>query len=448
MEGASNRERHSDIVIVGSGIFGLSTAVHLAKSTSKNDRLNVILLDVRPYHPSPHTGGASNDVNKIVRADYDDPFYMELAYEALDAWNSDPEFVDRGVFHRTGWVLFDKKVGGEEKDQPSTPPRNTPIICSSVRSGNRIRENFRKSSRPDQTVSVTANDLKHKWAGVLGQTDLNVYEPAYFNPEPGWVDVPAAMRIMFDRALRNGVVKYEVEEVIGFELDDDKGTVKGVRCKNGNFYKANKVLLATGAWTSRLMAPLEDELGLPDDQRVESQVSAYAVCVAQFRLSPDEAELYGKAPIAIFGDRVDLIPPTKDGILKFNTLRYLNTSITGSGRKITGPTDRDQSEIPDDIKEIALVDIRKVAPQLLRDGRSVDIWRACWDCGPPDRNMLICRHPHSKLSNLYLAIGGSSHSWKFLPIIGKYVANVVNGMGNGEEKDERWKWRARVATAS
>ena len=38
-------------------------------------------------------------------------------------------------------------------------------------------------------------------------------------------------------------------------------------------------------------------------------------------------------------------------------------------------------------------------------------------------------------------MGGSFHSWKFLPIIGKYVVNVLNGVSNGEEKDRRWAWK-------
>lgn len=54
----------------------------------------------------------------------------------------------------------------------------------------------------------------------------------------------------------------------------------------------------------------------------------------------------------------------------------------------------------------------------------------------------MTRHPDPRLGNLYLAIGGSFHSWKFLPIIGKYVVNVLNGVSNGEEKDQNWMWKS------
>jgi sarcosine oxidase/L-pipecolate oxidase len=67
----------------------------------------------------------------------------------------------------------------------------------------------------------------------------------------------------------------------------------------------------------------------------------------------------------------------------------------------------------------------------------------CWDAISTDQSQLITKHPHEKLSNLYLAVGGSFHSWKFLPIIGKYVVNVLMDRGNGREKDEKWAWKGK-----
>lgn len=301
----------SDILIVGAGIFGLSTAVHLASSSSSSDRpLTVTLLDTRPHAPQPLFGGASNDVNKIVRADYVDPFYTELGYETLDAWTSDPDLVQSSVFHRTGWAVFSPRDAADAAassvpQQPlerGTQMVKTELNRSSPATTRRIRENFRNSARPDPTVDLTLDDVQQKWGGVLGSSDFGKYEPAYYNPVPGWVDVPRAMEVMFDKALRDGAVKYKVDEMVELVLDERKGAVRGVRCKSGNFYGAKKVLLATGAWTSQLMASLEDELELSDKERVESQVSAYAVSVAQIQLSEEERKTYDQMPIAIYGD--------------------------------------------------------------------------------------------------------------------------------------------------
>ena len=73
--------------------------------------------------------------------------------------------------------------------------------------------------------------------------------------------------------------------------------------------------------------------------------------------------------------------------------------------------------------------------------RSVTFWRLCWDSITPSQHQLITKHPDPRLGNLYFAIGGSFHSWKFLPIIGKYVIKILNDCSNGEEKDRNWAWK-------
>jgi FAD dependent oxidoreductase len=64
--------KDDSVLIVGAGVFGLSTALHLAR----DGYTNITVLDRSPV-PSPYSAG--NDLNKIVRAEYEDPFYAELA---------------------------------------------------------------------------------------------------------------------------------------------------------------------------------------------------------------------------------------------------------------------------------------------------------------------------------------------------------------------------------
>ncbi|KAF2769087.1 hypothetical protein EJ03DRAFT_336447 [Teratosphaeria nubilosa] len=40
---------------------------------------------------------------------------------------------------------------------------------------------------------------------------------------------------------------------------------------------------------------------------------------------------------------------------------------------------------------------------------------------------------------LYLATGGSFHSWKFMPTIGQYIVKMLHGELN-EEQSNRWAW--------
>ncbi|KAJ5092452.1 hypothetical protein NUU61_007322 [Penicillium alfredii] len=71
----------SEVLIIGTGVFGISTTYHLAQQSTTPSSITV--PDQAPL-PSPHA--ASIDVNKIVCADYSSPLYMDLALEAMDAW--------------------------------------------------------------------------------------------------------------------------------------------------------------------------------------------------------------------------------------------------------------------------------------------------------------------------------------------------------------------------
>jgi sarcosine oxidase/L-pipecolate oxidase len=105
------------ILIVGAGIFGASTAYHL---THPKPRLSaqapefpiprVTLLDRSPLGAGI---GASDDINKIIRADYSQKFYMDLGYETIDAWRSlsEPGGLLEGLYHQTGWVVLDEELG-------------------------------------------------------------------------------------------------------------------------------------------------------------------------------------------------------------------------------------------------------------------------------------------------------------------------------------------------
>lgn len=402
----------SDILIVGAGIFGTSTAYHL--STDHPNSSAITVLDRAPC-PSPQA--TSSDINKVVRADYSTLFYMDLAYEAMDAWSNSP--ILKPFYHRTGWISLD------EKDSDLTE---------------RIRKNFKNSGRPDESSDITLEDVKSRWDGIFKDIDTTDYDKVYLNPSAGWADASLATEAMMQEAIDKGV-RYAVGEVE--ELVSSGNNLKGVRTKDGKLYTADKILLATGAWTPSLMSSLEDNLGLEEEQRIGKQITAAGVCVAAFELSPEEAEHYGQLPVLIYGARGEMMPPNGERLFKFtNANSFTNYQTLPTGCKISIPSN-DQSHVPRKLKEQSLEIIKARLPQILDNGRLPDYWRLCWDVISPDQNQLITQHPDPRLSNLYFATAGSFHSWKFLPIIGKYVVKVLKGESNGEEKDEAWKWKTK-----
>ncbi|KAL3456085.1 FAD dependent oxidoreductase [Aspergillus heterothallicus] len=349
---------------------------------------------------------------------------MELGLEAIEAWKTLPFFRDAGVYHQSGWIAMDEKGS-------DIPRRN--------------RENFCNGGYDGVIVDMKEEQVRRAWGGVLARTDCTPFGSYYFNQSAGWVDAGKALGIMLQEAIKMGV-RYETGEVRHIVLSKDGTGVKGVETEAGAILRADKVMLATGAWTSKLMSPLEDELNLPEAQRIERQVSAAGVCVAHFQLSEEEKEVYSELPVLVYGGQGEVIPPTSQGILKFtSTTSFKNTIRTASGQGISVPV-VNQVNAPRGLQEDSLAAVRARLPQLLDHGRrKPDYYRLCWDAISANQHPLIDRHVDPRLSNLYFAVGGSFHFFKFLPTIGKYVANVLEGTKNGLDRDTAWAWKSTSA---
>ncbi|RFU75261.1 sarcosine oxidase [Trichoderma arundinaceum] len=68
---------------------------------------------------------------------------------------------------------------------------------------------------------------------------------------------------------------------------------------------------------------------------------------------------------------------------------------------------------------------------------SIESYRVCWDASTPTHDFLITPHPHCE--GLYVATGGSFHGWKFLPVIGDYIVDMLHGV-LGADYAARWAW--------
>lgn len=78
--------KNEPVAIIGGGAFGLSTAFELSNQGYNN--ITVFEKD----EEIPSRWSAANDLNKIMRAEYEDDFYTELAvvcrYLTLLIWKA------------------------------------------------------------------------------------------------------------------------------------------------------------------------------------------------------------------------------------------------------------------------------------------------------------------------------------------------------------------------
>jgi NADPH-dependent 2,4-dienoyl-CoA reductase/sulfur reductase-like enzyme len=111
------------IIIVGGGAFGLSTALHLTRSGFTN-----ISVYEKDDHIPPRYS-AANDLNKIVRAEYEDPFYTDLTIVSYFL-HSSLESITRGVYILTSFHTLESYLRMENPSIcPSFPSNWIPPLC-------------------------------------------------------------------------------------------------------------------------------------------------------------------------------------------------------------------------------------------------------------------------------------------------------------------------------
>ncbi|KAF1931348.1 fructosyl amino acid oxidase [Didymella exigua CBS 183.55] len=415
------QEQGPSLLIIGAGTFGTSLAVHASKAYSDASKITI----VDRWSPDGRVqdkNAAAIDINRIIRTDYTSPLYCNLANEAIHFWFWGMEV--QGHFHKAGWTVFDGPDQSEE-----------------FRSG--VRKTFEERGS-NVIKEVNAKDLI-KEHDVLSGLDSNKLGKGYFNPEAGWVDAASATKAYLRIAESRGVKRItgEVEELL---LRDDGKGLAGARLQDGTILKVDQVVIAAGAWTSSLLSPLEDRLKIAAVDQVERQVTAVGRLSAYYDLGEEETRhmMDTKLPIVVFGGEVDIIPPYHHlPSLKVNDIKteFTNTVTTASGRRITAPSKRNQMEVPVKLVQESEKVIKNNMPEWTKN-RSPDRWRMCYDAVTPTEDWVLSRHPDGRLGNMYVAVGGSFHSYKFMPNAGKYLLNVLNGESNGDEKDRAWKWKS------
>ncbi|KAJ3567524.1 hypothetical protein NPX13_g6736 [Xylaria arbuscula] len=98
------------ILIIGSGVFGLSTALALTQRSEFPSNTPITIIDRSPDPDVfPARDASSIDSSRIIRADYADLAYAELAAEAQKHWRQnieDPKSLGgEGRYNKSGLLL-------------------------------------------------------------------------------------------------------------------------------------------------------------------------------------------------------------------------------------------------------------------------------------------------------------------------------------------------------
>jgi len=379
------------IVIIGAGTFGLSTALHLLRNGQKN----VTLID--PYAvPSPLSAG--NDVNKILQTSSDSDFYAKLGMEALSAWRSDPVFSP--ALHETGIIY----AALNEKERASIDHRYEYL--------KRRGDNVKRLNNPQDYAAVIngtspAGGQYQGWYGYVQENNC------------GWTFARLALENCARECVKLGAnfVVDAAEEIIY----DSSGRCCGVRTYSGTIFPADKTVICAGACSHKLL-------------NFGNQLLAKCWTVGHIKLSEEEARALKNMPVVLNLDFGFIFEPDENNELKFCNEFPGYTNFVG---KDSVPLFKDA--IPEEAEKQMRAFLRQVFPQFAE--RDFCVAKICWCTDTPDRHFLFSKHPEH--AGLILGTGDSGQGFKYMPIVGKYIAEIImNGAINlDEEKQKFWRWR-------
>ena len=328
-----------------------------------------------------------------------------LLAAATQGWIHDPVF--KPYYHDTGYVIAaDSEAAIAQIDARRERPQNSDIISLTS------PEDFR-NTMPE---GILTGDFPG-WQGFFKKTGA------------GWVHARNAMVSAATEAKRLGVAFITGSPegtVIG--LIHEGEDVSGARTADGKEHKACRTILCAGANSNQLLD-------------LEDQLRPTAWTLAHIKMTDEEVKLYKNLPVLFNIEKGFFMEPDEEKHeLKICDEHpgYCNWVRDPAGKLISLPFARHQ--VPREAEQRVRSFLRETMPQLAE--RPFSFARICWCADTPDRAFLIDYHP--KYASLVLGVGGSGHGFKYVPSVGGYIADRMEG-----KLDERlaraFRWRPETA---
>lgn len=379
-----------DILIVGAGIFGITSALELRRRG-----FNVTLIDPGPI---PHPLASSTDISKVVRMEYgEDELYMEMAERAMegfDVWNRS---LSRPYYHETGVAMLamdEMQPGGFEYDSWQTARR-----------------------RGHSPKRLRSEDIPQRFpAWKTGQ-----FTDGFFHARGGWVESGALVVELAEVCQREGVTFIEESAQ---SLVQEGLRVIGLKTWSGRIIQASQTLLACGAWIGTLLPEMNTVI----------RSTGHPV----FHLRPTNPDLFSSPDFVTFTADI-----AKTGWYGFPL--HPTEKVVKIGRHSEGiPTDpvNDERNLPA-TAEPSLRTFLKAALPDLADAPLV-YTRRCLYADSVDGDYWIDHHP--TLQGLTVATGGSGHGFKMAPVLGGLIADRIENKNNPWLS--RFAWRTPKAPKS
>lgn len=356
------------IVIVGAGIIGLSTAYALLK----NGMQRVIVLEQEQVD---HAHSTSRGLSRLLRFEYGaDTFYSELVRLSLERWQEIERLARHTLYTRTGLLVL-----GQHNDGSTLPAHN--VLCNLGLSTRVISRQFAATRFP--------------------QFSYGPYDTFTYTQEAGMLYASRCLHTLKELVVAMGGEVYEACRVTQWSASI-RGSIRLHLNSDEELY-ADRVVLATGPWVHHLLGDLQ----LP------------------IRLTRQYILYFSHVPASLF--RLHTFPAfMADDLYGFP----LHNTCAGHGPGWLKVASHDFGEEVEPgstpvIKKNVIADVTERVCTLLpalREAELINIDTCMYDVCQ-DGDFILDYHPEDP--RIVFATGLTGHGFKFGPLLGELLSSMV-----------------------
>jgi sarcosine oxidase len=358
-----------DVIVVGLGGMGSASVHQLA-------RRGLRVLGIEQFGPA-HTLGSSHGGSRIVRKAYfENPAYVPLLVRSYQLWDELSAAFGEQLFVRCGALMM-----GD---------RQSPVVAGALASAEQW-------GLPYELLD--AAEVHRRFP----QFQLPADQLALYEADAGYARPEAAVLANLELAIEADAELWFDTVVESVELGPDGVHLSAA----GEELRAAKVVLATGAWADRLAG------------------------LDRFPLSTTRQTVHW------FGtDRPDDFAAERFPVYLWDAPGGIDRQLYGfprlpseAGVKAAvyraSPTPIDPDKLDRTVTEADLGPVRELLARLLPElsGEAVDS-SVCMYPGAAGDDFVLGIHPGSA-GRVVLAVGFSGHGFKFIPVVGEIVADLV-----------------------
>jgi N-methyl-L-tryptophan oxidase len=360
-----------DVAIIGSGIMGASAAYELARQGA-----SVALIDQAAL---PNPQGASVDYSKIFRFAYPDTLYVQMAVEALTLWRKLEEESATHLLDEAGILLIGNRADSFET-QTYEALRSLNLKVEML-SGEEVVARFPQFNKEAIAFAV-------------------------LDPSGGVLYADKAVQVSIELARKFGAEIFENECVCAIERNANHNLI---RSASGQKWTCEKVLIASGPWTRKL---LPDFAGLLTTTQQE---------VVYFEPLKEAAESFNESMANFAIGEFPIFIEIDSGFYGFpvHHKRAMKTGNHLQGKPI------DPYAFDETVGEEFIERCRKFFARTIPALAYAQVVKShiCIYNNSPDEDFIIDWHPD--FDGVLLATGFSGHGFKFGPLIGRIAAELL-----------------------